>query len=52
MRVRLDLAAAQQLLGTVALGLNTSVSKKKKKDKGGLVVVGPTKTPGKGKKAG
>ena len=55
-KVTLDTATAQQLLATVALGLNLSIcpGKKKGKHKGktGLKVVGKTKDVGKGRKAG
>jgi hypothetical protein len=52
MKVTLDLTTAQQLLATVALGLNQSICPGKKKGKSGLTLVGKTKLGSKGRKAG
>jgi len=57
-KVTLDTATAQQLLATVALGLNLSICPGKKKGKGkgkgksGLKLVGKAPVAGKGRKAG
>jgi hypothetical protein len=55
MKVTLDVTTAQQLLATVALGLNLSICPGKKgkgKGKSGLKLVGKVPLAGKGRKAG